>query len=167
MSVRDEATEVLELVPFRFSSQTRFVEAEISDGLRQQIANIPQQMAFKIGTAAEIVGVKTHVLRFWEKEFEMLRPKKSGQGQRMYTRREIELALMIKKLLYEDRFSIEGARTQLKEMRMKLRAERELISDHKSRQKKMESSLNSAKEELESILSELRAYRLSLKEGVS
>lgn len=76
----------------------------------EKLSKIPDKMAFKIGEVAEILGVKQYVLRYWETEFEELSPKKSGNNQRMYTRKNVETALMIQKLLHRDRFSIEGAR---------------------------------------------------------
>lgn len=76
----------------------------------EKISKIPDKMAFKIGEVADILGVKQYVLRYWETEFEDLNPKKSGNNQRMYTRKNVETALMIQKLLHRDRFSIEGAR---------------------------------------------------------
>lgn len=85
--------------------------------LKEKIKNIPDKMGFKIGEVADYVGVKQYVLRYWETEFEVLRPKKSTNGQRFYTRKDIETALIIKKLLHEDRFSIEGARSFLKRLR--------------------------------------------------
>ncbi len=78
---------------------------------------IPDKMGFKIGEAADYVGVKQYVLRYWETEFEALHPRKSSNGQRFYTRKDIEMALTIRKLLHEDRFSIEGARAVLKKMK--------------------------------------------------
>jgi DNA-binding transcriptional MerR regulator len=74
-------------------------------------------MGFKIGEVAKYVGVKQYVLRYWETEFEALHPRKSNNGQRFYTRKDIEMALTIRKLLHEDRFSIEGARAVLKKMK--------------------------------------------------
>jgi DNA-binding transcriptional MerR regulator len=71
-----------------------------------------------------MVGVKQYVLRYWESEFEMLRPKKSKNGQRVYSRRDVETALMIKKLLYADRFSIEGARAALKQLKSQVKEEK-------------------------------------------
>ncbi|MCB0348466.1 MAG: MerR family transcriptional regulator [Bdellovibrionales bacterium] len=76
----------------------------------EKLSKIPDKLAFKIGEVAEILGVKQYVLRYWETEFEDLNPKKSGNNQRMYTRKNVETALMIQKLLHRDRFSIEGAR---------------------------------------------------------
>ena len=75
---------------------------------------IPDKIYFKIGEMAEIVGVETHVLRFWEKEFPQVRPERAGGNRRLYNRRHVETFLQIKKLLYEDLFTIAGARQQLR-----------------------------------------------------
>lgn len=75
---------------------------------------IPDKIFFKIKEVAQIVGVKTHVLRYWETEFSTLAPKKNRSGQRTYTRKDIENALEIRKLLYFEKFSIDGARQKLK-----------------------------------------------------
>ncbi len=80
-----------------------------------KLQNIPQKMGFKIGEVAQILGVKQYVLRYWETEFEELSPKKSSNKQRMYSRKNVETALLIQKLLHRDRFSIEGARKWLKQ----------------------------------------------------
>jgi DNA-binding transcriptional MerR regulator len=85
--------------------------------LEKQMRNIPDKLAFKIGEVADIVGVKTYVLRYWETEFDVLHPDKSKNGQRIYLKKDVELILMIKKLLYRDRFSIEGARVSLRRLR--------------------------------------------------
>ncbi len=74
---------------------------------------IPDKLFFKIGEVAKIAGIKPHVLRYWENEFEVLRPAKSRSGQRTYRRRDVELVLEIKRLLYEQRYTIEGARKRL------------------------------------------------------
>ncbi|MCF6179028.1 MAG: MerR family transcriptional regulator [Geopsychrobacter sp.] len=75
---------------------------------------IPEKIYFKIGEVAEIVGVKTHVLRYWESEFNSLRPVKSRTNQRLYRREDIEKALLIKSLLYQQGFTVTGARQQMK-----------------------------------------------------
>lgn len=74
-----------------------------------------EKLYFKIGEVAEIVGVPAHVLRFWESEFSGLKPQKSRSQQRVYRRKDVGLLLRIKHLLYEKRFTIAGARMQLKE----------------------------------------------------
>ncbi|HLH09937.1 MAG TPA: MerR family transcriptional regulator [Terriglobales bacterium] len=75
---------------------------------------IPEKLYFRIGEVSRLCKLPAYVLRFWETEFPQLKPTKSGTGQRMYRRREVELALRIKKLLYEEGFTIAGARQQLK-----------------------------------------------------
>ena len=74
---------------------------------------IPNKLYFRIGEVSKIVAVPTHVLRFWETEFKKIRPKRTPTGQRLYTQRDIRLLLDIKKLLYDKRFTIEGARQHL------------------------------------------------------
>jgi DNA-binding transcriptional MerR regulator len=74
---------------------------------------IPDKLYFRIGEVSQLAGVKPFVLRFWETEFPALAPKKSGTGQRLYRRKEVEMVLEIKRLLYEERFTIEGARNFL------------------------------------------------------
>lgn len=71
---------------------------------------IPNKLYFRIGEVAQLAGVQPYVLRFWETEFPGLGPKKSGTGHRLYRRKDVELVLEIKRLLYEKRFTIEGAR---------------------------------------------------------
>lgn len=74
---------------------------------------IPDKLYFRIGEVAKLAGIKPYVLRFWESEFSGLGPKKSGTGHRLYRRKDVELVLEIKRLLYEKRFTIEGARKVL------------------------------------------------------
>jgi DNA-binding transcriptional MerR regulator len=75
---------------------------------------IPDKLYFKIGEVSEIAGVASHVLRFWESEFPRISPKRTSSGQRLYTRREVELILEIKSLLYQRKFTIAGARQHLR-----------------------------------------------------
>jgi len=74
---------------------------------------IPDKLYFRIGEVARLAGIKPYVLRFWETEFSALGPKKSGTGHRLYRRKDVELVLEIKRLLYDQRFTIEGARKYL------------------------------------------------------
>lgn len=74
---------------------------------------IPDKLYFRIGEVSTLLGLEPHVLRFWESEFPSLTPKKSGTGHRLYRRREVELLLKIKHLLYEKRYTIEGARQMM------------------------------------------------------
>jgi DNA-binding transcriptional MerR regulator len=76
---------------------------------------IPDKQNFRIGEVADIAEVESYVLRFWETEFKCLRPSKSKSNQRMYSHEDVELVLQIRDLLYEEGFTIEGARKQLRE----------------------------------------------------
>src|SRR5688500_7095336 len=79
---------------------------------------IPEKIYFKIGEVCELVGVQAHVLRYWETEFPMLSPQKNRSGQRSYRRRDVEISFRIKQLLYEEMFTIAGAKKKLQaEMR--------------------------------------------------
>ncbi len=75
---------------------------------------IPDKLYFRIGEVARLCRLPAYVLRFWETEFPQLKPSKSSTGQRMYRRRDVENVLLIKKLLYEDGYTIAGARQWLR-----------------------------------------------------
>ena len=77
------------------------------------IPEIPEKLYYPIREVAQITGVEPYVLRFWEKEFPAIRPPKGGTGHRRYRRKDIETILEIKRLLYDQGFTIAGARTQL------------------------------------------------------
>ncbi len=74
---------------------------------------IPDRLYFKIGDVAELCGVETYVLRFWESQFPQLKPNKSGTGQRLYRRRDVEQALEIKRLVHAEGYTLSGARAVL------------------------------------------------------
>jgi DNA-binding transcriptional MerR regulator len=74
---------------------------------------IPEKIFFKIGEVCDIVDVQAHVLRYWETEFPMLSPQKNRSGQRSYRRRDVEIALRIKELLYDELYTIAGAKKKL------------------------------------------------------
>lgn len=100
---------------------------------------IPEKLFFKIGEVCEIVSVQAHVLRYWETEFPMFSPQKNRAGQRTYRKRDVEIALHIKELLYEELYTIAGAKKKLaSEMRTgsKLKAvEQETVKETKSESK--------------------------------
>src|SRR5438067_10445107 len=80
-----------------------------------EIPAIPDKLFFRIGEVSQLVGVEAYVLRYWESEFPGLSPRKSSSGQRMFRRKDVELLLRIKHLLYSQKFTIEGARKALQE----------------------------------------------------
>ena len=91
----------------------------IAEPAFESIPVIPDRIYNKIGDVAEIVGVKPYVLRYWETEFTAIAPSKTETGQRVYTKSDIETVLLIKRLLYTEKYSIEGAKIRLKELRQK------------------------------------------------
>lgn len=87
----------------------------MSDSEAPQLGDtaVPNKLYFRIGEVARLAGIKPYVLRFWETEFSGLGPRKSGTGHRLYRRKDVEMVLEIKRLLYEKRYTIEGARKYL------------------------------------------------------
>lgn len=76
---------------------------------------IPDKFYFKIGEVADLLDLPTHVLRFWESEFKRIKPKRTSTGQRLYRKKDVELILEIKHLLYEKKYTIPGAKNFLKD----------------------------------------------------
>jgi len=74
---------------------------------------LPSKLYFRIGEVATLVGVEPHVLRYWEREFRAIRPTKSAKGQRVYSRRDVENLMRVRELLYQEGFTIAGARKRL------------------------------------------------------
>ena len=74
---------------------------------------LPDKLYYKIGEVAEVLQVRTSVLRFWESEFNFLKPEKSTTGQRLYSKIEVELILQVKRLLYDEKFTIEGVKKRI------------------------------------------------------
>lgn len=110
--------------------------AAIPAHVDEKIPVIPDRMYFRIGDVAEIAGVQPYVLRFWEKEFDFLSPIKNSAGQRLYRKGDVESVLLVKRLLYVERFSIEGAKKRIKELRKEgglssAKKERAMLDDHK------------------------------------
>jgi DNA-binding transcriptional MerR regulator len=79
------------------------------EGMIQQLP-LPDKLFYKIGEVSKISGVETYVLRYWETEFPFLRPRKNRSGQRIYVKKDLELIMQIKKMLYLERYTIEGVR---------------------------------------------------------
>jgi DNA-binding transcriptional MerR regulator len=76
---------------------------------------LPDKLFYKIGEVSKIAGVEPYVLRYWESEFPFLKPRKSKSGQRIYVKKDLELVLQIRQLLYQERYTIEGVRKRLGE----------------------------------------------------
>src|SRR5438270_4725063 len=79
------------------------------------LSRIPEKLFFKIGEVCELIKVQPHVLRYWETEFPMLTPEKNRAGQRVYRRKDVEMVMRIRELLYDEKFTIAGAKKKLGE----------------------------------------------------
>jgi DNA-binding transcriptional MerR regulator len=108
---------------------------------------LPDKIYFKIGEVSEILGVEPYVLRYWETEFEVLKPSKAPSRHRLYKKKDVELLLDIKRLLYTEGFTIEGARKKLKESKKEEKHQLRLpLPDQKYK-----NALVKVKKELESL----------------
>jgi DNA-binding transcriptional MerR regulator len=92
-------------------------EATPPDGSPRERAPLVKRAYYSIGEVCDLTGLKPHVLRYWETQFQALQPGKNRAGNRVYRPAEVELVLLLKHLLYEEKFTIEGARRRLREMR--------------------------------------------------
>ncbi len=104
---------------------------------------IPDKTYYKIGEVASLADIKTSVLRYWETEFPFLIPEKSSSGQRLYTKKDIELVLQIKQLLYHEKYTIEGVRKNF--------ASKKTKKDIDSTDINLQKLLGTVREELQSI----------------
>jgi len=109
--------------------------------------SIPDKLYYKIGEVSEITGVEPYVLRYWESEFRIVTPARTNSKHRLYRRRDLELILEIKKLLYEEKFTIAGAKKKLQ----KMKAWREEQLKLNLPERKYRDALLRVKEELEDL----------------
>lgn len=110
-------------------------------------ATLPDKLFFRIGEVGRITGVKPYVLRYWESVFPRIRPQKTRSGQRLYRRKDVETVLLVKKLLWDQRFTIEGARKRLREVQGPDGAEEELRGKRTDkRAAELESTVRAAEE---------------------
>ena len=133
---------------------------------KSHIPTLPDKRYFRIGEVSKLVGLPSHTLRYWETEFKFLSPQKAGTGQRMYKKSDVEFIFLIKQLLHDQRFTIEGARQHLKEM--KAGGKGGLKTGEKSRSKssgqlKLGFEENILKDKVKKAVKELRSLEKSLR----
>ncbi len=91
----------------------------VSELIKPQLP-LPDKLFYKIGEVSKITGVESYVLRYWETEFPFLRPRKNKSGQRVYIKKDLEMILQLKKMLYQERYTIEGVRKKFGESTQKV-----------------------------------------------
>lgn len=130
-----------------------------------QKPEIPDKLYFRIGEVARLCTVEPYVLRFWESEFSQLRPNKSGTGQRLYRKRDVEVALRIKRLLYDEGYTIAGARQvfQAQARAGKAAGQPELPLGQQQAAERAQLRLHKARKDLREILEMLSAPAATLR----
>lgn len=113
---------------------------------------LPEKLFYKIGEVSKLTGLKSHVLRYWETEFPRIRPQKSRSGQRLYRRKDVEALLLVKRLLHEERFTIEGAKKKLREIYGPEPGEVPKPSRAEVRARSLEATLLTIREDLAKLL---------------
>jgi len=125
---------------------TSQIKDQAASGSAEREGDAQGKRYYRIGEVSRITDVKPYVLRYWESEFRWMAPQKSRSKQRLYRRRDIDMILLIKKLLYEQRFTIAGARKKLREFgagRALESGNLAIETDHRSRYRKIRSELES------------------------
>lgn len=112
---------------------------------------IPDKLFFKIGEVSKLTDVKPHVLRYWESEFPTLSPPKNRASQRVYRKKDIETILRIKRLLYEENFTISGARKKLRELRSQRRSAGQMDLFGGEERKQIQAAINELEQALAMI----------------
>lgn len=115
---------------------------------------IPDKLFYKIGEVSRIVGVETYVLRYWETEFPFLKPRKNKSGQRVYVKKDVEFLLYIKRLLYHERYTIEGVRKKLGNNPIRA-VEPDEAPEKRSTTRKLSVVIDHVKRRLKDILNQL------------
>ena len=121
------------------------------------VAVIPDKLYFKIGEVCKITGVEPYILRYWESEFKLVKPYRTKSNQRLYRKKDVESILKIKKMLYEDKFTIAGAKLKLKDSNIQ----------EKEKQLPLGFVPHKYREVLKEIREEIQQIRDSLISGVS
>ena len=131
-----------------------------------QLPEIPDQKYFKIGEVCRLTGLPAHTLRYWETEFKQLRPGKSQTGQRLYLKKDLDLVFKIKRLRYERKYTIEGARKEISSRAEKVEAPDPALKGKvgkKERQLALGFEENLFKDKLKKTLKELRELEKQLR----
>ena len=127
-------------------------------------AQLPDKLFFKIGEVADLVGVRPHVLRYWEGEFRELSPMKTRGSHRMYRRRDVEVAIVIRRLLHDEKFTIAGARRYLRRLRAEEPSAATEQAADAGREVSLRAELLAVRADLVSLLAELDGLAIAAPE---
>ena len=127
-----------------------------SDRKKQKLP-LPDKLFYKIGEVSQRTGVESYVLRYWETEFPILKPRKNKSGQRVYVKKDLDLILQLKKMLYQERYTIEGARKKLSEGAFKVSEPMRDSDVSDSNAQNSVKAIELVKKRLRSILAQLKS----------
>jgi DNA-binding transcriptional MerR regulator len=117
---------------------------------------VPDKLFYKIGEVSKITGVEPYVLRYWETEFHFLRPRKNKSGQRVYVKKDLELVLQVKRMLYQERYTIEGVRKRFGEGTLREAEPKAVPEKGAASPRNPAEVIGSVKKRLREILEQLR-----------
>ncbi|MBA4371306.1 MAG: MerR family transcriptional regulator [Thermodesulfovibrio sp.] len=117
---------------------------------------LPDKLFYKIGEVSRITGIESYVLRYWETEFPFLKPRKNKSGQRVYTKKELELILQVKKMLYQERYTIEGVRKRFGEGAAKTVEVRTIPESKPKISRSQQDAIGFIRKKLQDILNQIR-----------
>lgn len=122
--------------------------------VRPQLS-VPDKLFYKIGEVSRITGIESYVLRYWETEFPFLKPRKNKSGQRVYVKKDLEMILMVKKMLYQERYTIEGVRKRFEDGIMKS-AETKPVQEQKPEVKNPADAIAFVRKRLKQIVDSIK-----------
>ena len=127
----------------------------VSESIKPQLP-LPDKLFYKIGEVSKITGVESYVLRYWETEFPFLRPRKNKSGQRVYIKKDLEMILQLKKMLYQERYTIEGVRKKFGETTQKISEPKTIPTTQIKDSQSPAGALEFAKKRLRDILNQIK-----------
>ena len=138
------------------------IENHFIQEIQSELSIVPNKISFKIGEVADLLKVKTHALRYWEEEFPLLKPKKFSNKQRLYFEKDMEILFLIKKLLYEKKFSIKGVQENLPYYYRKLKESKVAHKSFHKKDQKIEKKIRSLVEDIYRVKLKLENHKFSV-----
>jgi DNA-binding transcriptional MerR regulator len=127
----------------------------VRDKIKPQLP-LPDKLFYKIGEISKITGIESYVLRYWETEFPFLKPRKNKSGQRVYVKKDLELIFQLKRMLYQDRYTIEGVRKKFGDGAIRIPEPKKASEKHLKDSQRPADTIEFVKKRLREILNQLK-----------
>ena len=134
-------------------------DSRLLEDVQAEFSLLPDKMNFKIGEAAKLLGIKPHILRYWEEEFSLLKPRKFTNNQRLYFKKDMELLILIKSLLYQYNLSVKGVRKHLSKYYYEL--------NHQKSQPPQKEQTSETAQKIKSLIEEIHEIKKTVQSEVS